>query len=144
MEVNTTQVVSLEIGDVKLVQGPKGDKGDRGEQGAPGPGLEITWRGTELGTRIAGEINYSYVDLKGDTGAQGPMGPTGEAGPQGPQGIQGPRGEKGERGINGVAVSAEGLFAFNVNEEGHLILSYTGDISPTAEIRENGHLYLTI
>lgn len=61
-------------------------------------------------------------------------------GEQGIQGIQGIQGEQGPRGIDGVAVQAEGTFAFNVNEEGHLILSYTGDSAPDFSIDENGHL----
>ena len=48
-----------------------------------------------------------------------PSGPQGIQGPQGPQGIQGP---PGPQGINGVAVAAEGQYAFNVDSNGHLIL----------------------
>lgn len=45
-----------------------------------GAGLEYSWRGTELGVRVAGEIDYTFVDLKGDVGKQGP---TGGDGPRG-------------------------------------------------------------
>lgn len=70
-----------------------------------------------------------------------PQGPQGEVGPQGAQGEVGPQ---GPRGINGVAVSVEGTYAFNVNENGHLICSYTGNAAPDFSIHENGHLYLNI
>lgn len=61
-------------------------------------------------------------------------------GDKGEQGIQGERGETGPRGIDGVAVQAEGMWAFNVNEEGHLILNYTGDTAPDFTVNEDGHL----
>ena len=59
------------------VQGPKGDKGDTGNQGSQGEqgiqgvqgltgkDLEFIWRGTELGVRVKGTIEYEYVDLVG-------------------------------------------------------------------------------
>lgn len=61
-------------------------------------------------------------------------------GEQGPQGIQGEQGEQGPRGIDGVAVQADGIFAFNVNGAGHLILSYTGTEAPDFSINDDGHL----
>ena len=67
-----------------------------------------------------------------------PRGPQGIQGPQGPQGIQGPQ---GPQGINGVAVAAEGQYAFNVDGSGHLILYYESDAAPDFSIGENGHLY---
>lgn len=70
-----------------------------------------------------------------------PRGEQGDTGPQGAQGIQGP---PGPQGTNGVAVAAEGQYAFNVDENGHLILYYTGDTPPDFEIKEDGHLYLNI
>lgn len=70
-----------------------------------------------------------------------PMGVQGATGPRGPQGVQGPQ---GPRGIDGVAVSADGLYAFNVNADGHLILSYTGGTAPNFSIGDDGHLYLNI
>lgn len=69
------------------------------------------------------------------------QGEQGVAGPQGPQGVQGP---EGSRGINGVAVESEGHFAFNVTEEGRLVLSYTGSDAPNMEITDDGHLVWTI
>lgn len=114
-------------------KGNKGDKGDRGPQGIQGP------RG--------------YQGQKGDQGIQGvegPQGPQGIAGPRGPQGEagpvgpQGPQGVQGPQGIAGVAVSAAGIYAFNVNDDGHLILSYTGDNAPDFFIDSNGHLILNL
>lgn len=67
-----------------------------------------------------------------------PRGPQGIQGPQGPQGIQGP---SGPQGINGVAVAAEGQYAFNVDSNGHLILFYEGNTTPDFSIGANGHLY---
>lgn len=67
-----------------------------------------------------------------------PSGPQGIQGPQGPQGIQGP---PGPQGINGVAVAAEGQYAFNVDSNGHLILFYEGNTTPDFSIGANGHLY---
>lgn len=75
---------------------------------------------------------------KGETGSVGLRGPAG------PQGVEGPRGVPGPRGINGVAVSASGTYAFNVNEDGHLILNYTGDTAPDFSINEEGHLILNL
>ena len=66
-----------------------------------------------------------------------PRGPQGIQGPQGPQGIQGP---SGPQGINGVAVAAEGQYAFNVDSIGHLILFYDGNTTPDFSIGANGHL----
>lgn len=85
--------------------------------GPRGKSLEFNWNGTELGIRVEGETDYTYVNLKGekgDAGPQGIQGPKGEkgdkgdigpAGPQGIQGIQGvagPKGDKGEQGIQGI------------------------------------------
>ena len=67
-----------------------------------------------------------------------PSGTQGIQGPQGPQGIQGP---PGPQGINGVAVAAEGQYAFNVDSNGHLILFYEGNTIPDFSIGANGHLY---
>ena len=75
---------------------------------------------------------------KGDTGSVGLRGPAG------PQGVEGPQGVPGPRGINGVAVAASGTYAFNVNEDGHLILNYTGDTAPDFSINEEGHLILNL
>lgn len=70
-------------------------------------------------------------------GIQGPTGAAGTVGAQGPQGIQGP---PGPQGIHGVAVATTGTYAFNVNDDGDLILSYTGDTAPDFYINDNGQL----
>lgn len=46
----------------------------------------------------------------------------------------------GRDGMNGVTVETEGMYGFHVNEEGHLILVYTGDEAPNFRINEAGHL----
>lgn len=97
---------------------PRGDAGPQGETGPQG---------------IQG--------IQGPKGDKGDTGQKGDTGPQGPQGIQGP---KGDRGIDGVAVAADGQYAFNVNQNGHLILSYTGTDAPDFAINSDGHLVLTI
>lgn len=74
-----------------------------------------------------------YVDT--GTHAQGAQGPKGE---QGVQGVQGPQ------GINGVALAADGIFAFNVNAEGHLIVEYTGTDAPDFSINAEGHLIVNL
>ena len=47
---------------------------------------------------------------------------------------------QGARGIDGAAVSADGVFAFNVNADGDLILSYQGETAPNFSINEAGYL----
>lgn len=82
-------------------QGPQGPAGQDGRDGVDGKSVEYIWRGTELGIRQEGELDYSYVNLKGpigDTGPQGPQGSAGDTGPQGPIGPQGERGLQGEPG----------------------------------------------
>ncbi len=82
---------------------------------------------------------------RGEEGAPGPAGPSGAIGPAGPQGIQGPPGPQGPPGMSGVAVSASGIFALNINENGHLIYTYAdGEEPKDFHIEQNGHLYLTI
>lgn len=96
---------------------------------------------------------------KGDTGATGPQGPQGPqgiqgvaglTGPQGPQGIQGNQGPQGIQGIQGPPgglaelTPAAGMFYLNIGpgtdpitgdpEEGHLLLTYTGDDPPDLSI----------
>lgn len=34
--------------------------------GKTGKSLEFNWRGTELGTRVEGQAEYEYIDLKGE------------------------------------------------------------------------------
>lgn len=75
-----------------------------------------------------------------DTGSPA-RGPKGEPGERGPQGIQGP---EGPRGIDGVAVAADGQYAFNVNADGDLILTYTGQDAPDFYIAADGTLRLRV
>lgn len=126
-QATVTKTISPQ-GTVNLSFGlVKGDKGDTGVQGIQGP-----------------------QGVKGETGATGPQGDVGPTGPQGPQGERGPagpvgpQGPQGERGINGVAVSSTGTYAFNVNENGELVLMYTGDEAPDFSINEDGELVLAI
>ena len=92
------------------------------------PGSEAT----AVKTAVGGSFNIRFGIPRGEQGAVGPKGAQGVQGPPGPQ------------GISGVAVSAAGLYAFNVNDKGHLILSYTGDEAPDFTIRKDGHLWLNI
>lgn len=100
------------------IQGPIGATGPQGPVGPDGP-----------------------QGPQGEVGPVGPQGPQGEVGPQGPQGVQGPQ---GPQGINGVAVATTGAYAFNVDENGHLILHYTGDDAPDFSINASGHLILNL
>lgn len=124
---------------------PKGDKGDKGNTGATGP------QGPQ------GEIgSVGPQGPQGETGPQGPQGPqgpkgdTGSTGPQGPQGDTGPQGPQGPQGIQGPPgglaelTPAAGMFYMNIGpgtdpvsgdtEQGHLLLTYTGDDPPDFEI----------
>ena len=94
----------LGSGDIN-VKGDKGDKGDTGAvytpsvsqagiiswtnngnlenpspvniKGERGYGLQFVWDGTRLGVKTENDTNYTYVDLKGDTGATGETGAAG-------------------------------------------------------------------
>lgn len=90
---------------------------------------------TAVKTAVGGSFNIRFGI---------PEGKQGETGPEGKQGIQGSIGPEGPRGMNGVAVAADGVYAFNVNEDGDLILSYTGDDAPDFKINADGNLILTI
>lgn len=47
-------------------------------------------------------------------------------------------------GTNGATVPADGLWGMHIDENGHLILTYTGDNPPPLSIDENGHLIYTL
>lgn len=49
-----------------------------------------------------------------------------------------------QKGADGIATMSEGLFYFNVNEDGILRLYYTGETPPDINIDEAGHLILTL
>jgi len=93
-------------------QGIQGPQGDRGEQGIQG---------------IQGP--------QGETGAQGAQGIQGV---QGPQGIQGPPGRDGSNGI--VADIGPYKYAFEVDSNGDLICTYTGEDEPNFHIDGDGNL----
>lgn len=58
------------------LQGIKGDVGDVGPKGDTGLGLEFNWNGTQLGVRVEGQEEYTYVNLQGVQGIQGEPGRT--------------------------------------------------------------------
>ena len=43
----------------------------KGEKGDTGNGLEFMWEGTSLGIRVVGEVEYVFVDLRGEKGETG-------------------------------------------------------------------------
>ena len=70
--------------------------------------------------------------------------PVGSAGPKGDRGETGPQGPTGPQGLSGATVSADGSYGFDVDEDGHLRLHYTGDTAPDFALDEDGHLILTL
>lgn len=125
-------------------QGPQGEIGPQGEQGEMGPQGPLGPAGATGPQGNSGNTGPEGPQgIQGPMGPAGPQGPKGETGPAGPVGPQGPKGDKGDPGINGVVVEAQGTYAFDVNDEGHLILHYTGD-APDFSINDAGHLVLTI
>src|SRR5690606_20890700 len=90
-----------------------------------GISLEFEWDGSSLGVRRAGQVDYTYVELRGPVGPQGETGPGLEfewqgtqlgvraagddayafvdlVGPQGSQGEIGPEGAAGAQGDQGI------------------------------------------
>ena len=47
-------------------------------------------------------------------------------------------------GADGAAVATDGTYGFDVDEDGHLRLHYTGDTAPDFALDEDGHLILTL
>lgn len=90
------------------------------------------------------ERTFNFSIYNGAIGPQGIQGQQGIQGPIGPEGPPGPQGPQGPQGINGVAVATTGTYAFNVDENGHLILTYTGTDRPDFSINANGHLILNL
>ena len=103
--------------------GGSGGEGS-GEAGRDGVGLEFNWRGTELGIKREDEVDYKYVNLKGEKGDKGSPGP------------QGPKGQKGDKGEDGNCI-----FKFDV-VDGYLILYYDGYLGdkPNFRINDDGEL----
>nr|DAP74340.1 MAG TPA: collagen alpha 1(VIII) chain protein [Caudoviricetes sp.] len=128
-----------------IPEGNVGPTGPQGMQGIQGP------QGIQGNDGVQGpEGKQGVQGPAGPNGAQGPQGIQGETGPQGPQGPVGPRGPQGIQGLQGpegpagVTVPASGFYAFHVDENGDLILSYTGGDAPDFRIDDNGDLILTI
>lgn len=71
-----------------------------------------------------------------------PRGEPGATGPEGKQGKVGPVGPPGPAGRDAAVVTADGQYAFQVNSEGHLILTYPGGSAPDFSINGAGHLIL--
>ena len=80
----------------------------------------------------------------GATGQQGIPGKDGAPGKEGAPGKDGAPGEKGDTGPAGALVEADGMYGFRIDETGHLILSYTGNVPPNISINSAGHLILTV
>lgn len=64
---NKTEVDAI-VSHISLTPGPQGPQG---QKGTDGKSLEYVWRGTELGIRQQGQINYIYTDLQGPQGLPG-------------------------------------------------------------------------
>lgn len=47
------------------------------------------------------------------------------------------------KGADGVITASSGMFGFQVNSSGHLILTYSGDTAPALSIDTSGHLIYT-
>ena len=141
---------TIQDGVVHLQYGiPRGDTGQKGDQGAMGPEGPVGPAGSTgpVGPQgPKGEAGQTGPEgAAGPTGEQGPAGPAGQQGPQGergPEGPAGPQGPEGPRGIDGVAVSTEGAYAFNVDEDGNLVLYYPGQTAPDFDLLEDGTLAL--
>ncbi|WP_089610098.1 collagen-like triple helix repeat-containing protein [Dehalobacterium formicoaceticum] len=82
--------------------GDKGDKGDPGDTGAVGKSIEFLWNGTQLGIRVVGTAEYTFVDLKGAPGELGAKGDKGDPGAQGVPGIDGVNGTNGYTPVRGT------------------------------------------
>lgn len=136
------------------IQGIRGIQGVQGEQGEIGPAGPTGPQGPQGPEGIQGiEGPQGKIGPEGPAGPQGPQGkqgvqgpigltgPQGAEGPRGPQGIQGPEGPQGPAG---VTVEASGFYGFYVNDEGHLILQYSGEEQPDFHINDSGHLILSL
>lgn len=119
--------------------GNRGEQGVQGIEGARGPGGPAGPAGVQ---GIQGPQGLRGPQgLQGEQGVQGEKGDQGATGPQGAQGVQGP---PGPRGIDGVAVQTAGYVTFQVTEDGHLTVTFSGEENPGYFIGEDGHLYLTM
>ena len=74
LKITYTDGTSSIVGNVIGPQGEQGIQGEKGESGLNGENgksLEFDWNGTQLGIRLEGETDYTYVDLKGEVGNDG-------------------------------------------------------------------------
>lgn len=124
---------------------------------------------TTSGPNTAKNFNFEFKNIKGekgetgDEGSEGPTGPKGEKGEpgysptievedgegehtvtitdaEGPHEFTVHDGEKGDKGDPGSPVAEiSGLYGFNVTDEGHLVVGYTGEEPPPFKL-EDGHL----
>lgn len=107
-------------GGIQGPQGPQGPKGDKGDKGDPGED------GATYTPSVDADGTLSWTNDKGLTNPA-------------PVNIKGPKGDKGDPGAGGGSGGA-GLYSFAVNDNGHLILTYSGDTAPDFTIDSSGHL----
>lgn len=125
---------------VQGVQGIQGVEGPQGEQGIQGPvglSLQYLWEGTQLGVRIEGEEEYTFVNLQGPQGNQGIQGMQGEPGLQGIKGDAGDVGPKGDTGL-GLEFEWNGT-RLGVRVEGTAEYTYVDLQGAKGETGEAGH-----
>ena len=94
-----------------------------------------------VGINPGADIDGNYWLLIAAKGERGERGLDGRDGQPGRDGATGPAGADG---INGIAVAADGIVAFNVDENGDLWCSYTGDTAPNYYLGDDGCLYVRI
>lgn len=97
-------------------------------KGEDGESLEFNWLGTKLGIKRASDTEYTYVELKGETGDKGEKGENGADGKSAYQsaldtGFDGTETQwveslKGEQGLQGISITAA-----TIDDNGHLILT---------------------
>lgn len=101
---------------------------------------------TEFNTLLMNGYFNGPMGPMGPQGNQGAAGATGPQGPQGIQGIQGPHGKQGERGSDAVVTQANGNYAFQVRENGHLYMLFSDASAdpPPVYINEVGHFIVRL
>lgn len=101
---------------------------------------------TEFNIKLMSGNFTGPMGPQGIQGNQGAKGATGPQGPQGIQGIQGPQGVQGERGSDAVVTQANGNYAFQVRENGHLyvLFSDASAAPPPVHINEAGHFIVRL
>ncbi|MGL6221117.1 MAG: hypothetical protein ACRC36_24000, partial [Lacrimispora sphenoides] len=101
---------------------------------------------TEFNTLLMNGYFNGPMGPQGPQGNQGATGATGGQGPQGIQGIQGPRGPQGERGSDAVVTQANGNYAFQIRENGHLYVLFSDASAdpPPVHINEAGHFIVRL